>query len=83
MAEEEWKWNRSGIGMEWKQNGMEIGWNGSGMVEVEWNGSGARSNLEGEVEWRWRWEWNGMEWNGMASVLTNSDIICAAYGVCV
>ena len=60
---------------------MEIGWNGSGMVEVEWNGSGARSNLEGEVEWRWRWEWNS--WNGMASVLTNSDIICAAYGVCV
>lgn len=49
--------------MEWlKRNGsgigMKIGWNGSGMVEVEWNGSGARSNLEGEVEWRW----NGMEW---------------------
>lgn len=61
---------------------MEIGWNGSGMVEVEWNGM----EVEQEVIWKGKWNGggggSGMEWNGMASVLTNSDIICT-YGVCV
>lgn len=51
--------------MEWlKRNGsgigMKIGWNGSGMVEVELNGM----EVEQEVIWKGKWNGGGMEWNG-------------------